>query len=93
MSEQKKTFIVTFQVKELENRKRIREALKEYPSFCPLSNSSWAINTTESAAEVRDKLKTSLEEGDRLYVISTGGEAAWRNAISKTHSDWLKKFI
>lgn len=93
MSDQSNTYIVIFQLAKLENRKQLREALKEYKIYCPLSNSSWAINTAESATSVRDTLKANMEEGDRLYVIKTNGEAAWKNSISQKHSDWLKKYL
>jgi hypothetical protein len=45
----------------------------------------------KNAAEVLDDLKVALESKDRLFVIRSGTAAAWMNAISQKHTDWLKK--
>jgi hypothetical protein len=45
----------------------------------------------KKAAEIRDDLKVALGNGDRIFVIRSGTEAAWLNAISQKHSDWLQK--
>lgn len=85
-------YIVTFQAKELETRQRIRAQLKTYPSYCPLHNTCWAIVTDEKAVDVRDALKSLLQAGDRLFVIRSGTEGAWRNVLGSTNSSaWLKK--
>lgn len=84
-------YIVSFQAKQLAVRQRLRERLKTYTKFCPINNTCWAIVTDQKASDVRDYLSDLLETGDRLFVIRSGTEAAWRNAISQKHSDWLKK--
>ena len=84
-------YIVSFQVKELAARDRLRAKLRSYPKYCPINNTCWAIVCEKKATEVRDELKESLAPGDRLFVIRSGTEAAWRSAISPKHSEWLKK--
>lgn len=83
-------YIVSFQAKQLAVRQRLRERLKTYPKYCPINNTCWAIVTDQKAAEIRDHLKEVLLSGDRLFVVRSGTEAAWRSAISPKHSEWLK---
>ncbi len=84
-------YIVSFQVASTETRNRLREELKTYPGYCPINNTCWAITTDKKASEVRDHLTTTLKRGDRIFVVRSGTEAAWRNAISEGHTAWLKK--
>jgi hypothetical protein len=68
-----------------------REALKAFAGYCPLNATSWAIVSDKKAAEVRDELKVGLGPSDRFFVIRSGTEAAWLNAYSEKHAEWLKK--
>jgi len=84
-------YIVSFQAKELAVRQRLREALRTYPKYCPINNTCWAVVADKKASEIRDDLTPHLKLGDRVFVIRSGTEAAWRSAISPKHSEWLKK--
>ncbi len=83
-------YIVSFQAKQLAVRQSLRERLKTYSKYCPINNTCWAIITDQKATEVRDHLVEVLAPGDRLFVVRSGTEAAWRSAISPKHSEWLK---
>jgi hypothetical protein len=39
--------------------------------------------------QIRDNLKSQMDGNDRLFVIKSGVEAAWSNAICK--NQWLKE--
>ena len=85
-------YIVSFQGKELATRQALRAQLKTYSSYCAINNTCWAIVTDKKAADVRDHLKEVLQPGDRLFVVRSGTEGAWRNAAGgTTASEWLKK--
>ena len=84
-------YIVIFELKDSAQLAGMREALKSFGFYCPLTARAWAIKTDMSAAQVRDKLTPAVGQGARLYVIRSGTEGAWRNAISLKHTDWLKK--
>jgi uncharacterized Zn ribbon protein len=64
-------------------------ALKAYGTWAKITESTWAIVTTDSAKEVRDSLGVHLHKGDRLFVVKSGVEAAWRNV--KCRDEWLKE--
>ena len=84
-------YIVSFQVKEVAVRQRLREKLRTYAKYCPINDTCWAVVSDKKATDVRDELKDVLAPGDRIFVIRSGTEAAWRSAISPKHSEWLKK--
>lgn len=84
-------YIVIFEVANAENRTKIRDALKTFGGYCPLTASSWAIGTAKKATEVTNELKKYIAKGDRIYVLKSGGEGAWVNSMGDKHTEWLKK--
>lgn len=84
-------YIVSFEVQNEATRNKIRERLKTFGGYCPINNTCWAITTDKKASEVRDTIAEVLVSGDRLFVIRSGTEAAWRNAYGEKNSEWLKK--
>jgi len=83
-------YIISFQIKQLSVRHRLREQLKTYSKYCPINNTCWAIVSDLKAKELRDELGDLLETGDRVFVIRSGTEAAWRGIIGPKNSEWLK---
>lgn len=65
------------------------EAIKAYGTWAHITESTWAIVTTESCTEVRDKLGQKLKPRDRLFVVKSSGIAAWKRVICK--NEWLKE--
>lgn len=84
-------YIVTFQTNSEESRQRVREHLKTYGRYCPIHNYCWAIKTDEKATQVRDKLKDVMKNGERVFVIRSGTEAAWFNSYGEKNNEWLKE--
>jgi hypothetical protein len=66
-------------------------AIKSYGTWAHINESVWAVVTAEKAVQVRDKLLTHIDTNDRLFVIKSGTEAAWRNPICK--NQWLKDHL
>lgn len=87
------TYIVTFEVIDIFRRNKVKERLKEFVYYCPIHDNAWAIRTEKKASEVRDFVTTVMTVTDRIFVIRTGTEAAWKNAYGTEHSDWLKKYL
>jgi len=85
------SYIVTFEVAKAEVKTALKDLLKSYGSYCPINETSWAIKTDKTATQVRDHLIPAIETGDRLFVIRSGTEAAWRNSYGDKFTDWLKK--
>ena len=86
-------YIVMFELKDPARRPALRDALRALPGFCPLTATAWAITSDKKAKEIRDELAGVLGPGDRLFVIKSGTEAAWRNSYGEKHNEWLKKHL
>ena len=88
-----KCYIVTFDVADVAVRERVRERLKTYVQWCPVHQHCWAIMSDQKAAQIRDYLTDLLDPDDRLFVVRSGVEAAWRNPYGPKNSEWLKKYL
>lgn len=84
-------YIVAFEVASPANKKKVKDGLKAYDFYCPINNNCWAIVTDKKATQVRDNLGAHILSSDRIFVVKSGVEAAWRNAYGKDNSDWLKE--
>ena len=84
-------YIVVFEVSDSTKREALRQSLKSFGGYCPLTPGSWAITTERKAEEVRDQLKGTIGPGDRLYVFRSGTEGAWLNSYGEENTEWLKK--
>lgn len=84
-------YIVTFEVADASNKATLKERLKAYGSYCPINDNCWAIVTNQTAAQVRDNLMAVIPVTDKIFVIKSGVEAAWRNVYGQENTDWLKE--
>ena len=92
MSAEMKTYVITFDVAADRTRELIRDYLKStYSTYCPIHKYCWAIVTADPAVKIRDKLSGFLNADDRLFIVRSGTEAAWRNSYGEDHNKWLKK--
>lgn len=73
------------------NYDSLYSALKQYAHWGKLTESAWAIVTSETYVQVRDNLKQYIDDNDRLIVIRAGKEAAWTKV--RASEEWVKKNI
>lgn len=66
-------------------------AIRSYGTWAQIHESVWAIVTESPATAVRDRLMLQMDTDDRLFVIKSGTEAAWRGVICR--SEWLKEHL
>jgi hypothetical protein len=73
-----------------EDYTRMIAAIKEdFSSWCHIEQSVWVVDTTMTAAEVRDHLKTVLNINDVLFVARLNGNwASWN--FGEQRNTWLK---
>ncbi|MFM7852290.1 MAG: hypothetical protein ACKO96_10350 [Flammeovirgaceae bacterium] len=88
-----KAFIISYDINNgtPEDYENVYEAIKEYGTWAHITESTWAIVTTERAKEVRDKLIDLMPTGSSIFVVKSGSVAAWRNVSCS--NDWLKKYL
>lgn len=82
------SYIISYDMVEGGNYDRLYGAIESYGTWAHITESTWAVETRDSATKVRDKLSQFLPGGSCLFVVRSGTEAAWRNVIC--HSQWLK---
>lgn len=70
------------------NYEQLYAAIRSYEKWAHINESMWAVVTNNSAVAIRDNLTQFLDANDRLFVIKSGIEAAWRNSLCK--NEWLK---
>jgi hypothetical protein len=84
-------YIVSFETNSNVTSNNVKEKLKTYGTYCPITDNCWAIVTSNSAAQIRDLIIPVLGSQDRIFVIRSGSEAAWRNTYGTKNSEWLKE--
>lgn len=82
-------YIISYDLRSTRNYDSLYGAIKSYGTWAHILESTWAIVTSKSAGEIRDHLMNFLDEDDRIFVIRSGAEAAWRGI--ECSSDWLKR--
>ena len=85
-----KVYQVSYDLRKQRNYDALYERIKSYGSWCHALESSWAIATDQTAAQVLDYLSPALDQDDGLLVTRLYGEAAWKGLDPKG-SDWLKR--
>ena len=85
------TYIISYDLVKERDYDTLYLAIKESKEWARISDSTWAVVTEESAVDLRDRLIKSMDVDDRLFVLKSGIESAWRN--SKCSNEWLKKWL
>ncbi|MBC7279836.1 hypothetical protein [Hoeflea sp.] len=80
-------YIVTYDLNRETSRPPILKDIKEYP-WAKLSESSYAIETSETPSQVFNRLKEHIDDNDNLYVITLKRPYAGRGP--KEVNDWLE---
>ena len=82
-------YIISYDLRKFRNYDALYNAIKSFGTWGKINESMWAIVTYQSSAQIRDYLLRYLDRDDRLFVIKSGGEAAWQNAIAD--DQWLRQ--
>jgi hypothetical protein len=84
-------FIISYDLTEGADYDGLAEAIKAYGTWAHITQSTWAVVTSDSAKDVRDYLLQFMPEGSRLFVARSGHQSAWVNVICR--SAWLKEHV
>ena len=84
-------YLICFEISSKDIKESFLEGVKSYGFYCPINETSWAVKTAKSASEIRDYLGPMLGATDRIFVLRSGTEAAWKNSYGTKHDDWLKE--
>jgi hypothetical protein len=83
-------YIVTFETRSEPSHQRVVDQLKVLGAYCPVHHYCWAVLTDKTAKELCDSVALVMEKGERIFVVRSGTEAAWRNAYGEKNNEWLK---
>jgi len=84
-----KCYIITYDLRKHRNYDALHNAIKAYGTWGKITESTWAIVTYQNSTQIRDYLLNFVDKDDRLFVIKSGGDAAWLNAIAEYN--WLQQ--
>ena len=84
-------YIISYDVAEEGDYNALHKAIQNYGTGAPVTESTWAVVTGYSAEVIRDRLSRYLPDGSRLFVIRSGVESAWWNALCD--NKWLKRSL
>ncbi len=85
-----KTFLISYDLIGQRDYPELIEAIKQYPFWAKPLESLWLIKTNETAAQVRDYLKSHIDDDDKLFVIDVTGTGWATYNISQRITDWMK---
>ena len=83
-----KCYLISYDLKGARDYASLYEAIKSYGTWAHILESTWAILTDQSAKEIREYLKGFLDQDDKIFIVKSGGEAAWKDVLCA--HDWLK---
>lgn len=66
-------------------------AIKSLGRWGMLTQSSWLVVTEWNIISIRDLLQSKIGSEDRLLVVLSGKQAAWKSIIAP--NDWIKTNI
>jgi len=81
-------YIISYDLRNKRDYEDLYEAIKSYGTWAHITESTWAVVTSKSATQVRDHLLGHIDDDDRIFVVKSGVEAAWRSVICR--NQWLK---
>lgn len=87
------TYIVSFEVGDLEKKETLKEKLRKYGIYCPIDDNCWAIVTDETPVQILNGLSEIVDTSDRIFVVRSGTYAAWQNAYGEKNTEWLKEHL
>lgn len=70
------------------NYQELYSALKSFPNWGRLTESTWAVISEKNSIEIRDYLLNFIDKNDRLIVILSGKSAAWTMCLA--NNEWIK---
>lgn len=82
-------YIISYDLVKERKYEELYAAIESYGTWAKITESTWAIVTDNTAIQVRDKLIGTIDGDDKLIVIKSGVEAAWRNISCS--NEWLQK--
>ncbi len=85
-----KVYQIDYDLRKQRDYAALYDRIRAYGTYCHALESTWAIATDQTAAQVRDYLSQAMDKDDGLLVTLLAGEAAWVGLTTEAGS-WLKQ--
>ncbi|MBL0162085.1 MAG: hypothetical protein IPP82_00165 [Xanthomonadales bacterium] len=85
-----KLYQIDYDLRKKRDYASLYERIRSYGTYCRALESTWIINTHQTAVQIRDHLAAAMDKDDGLLVTLMAGEAAWIGLGSEI-SNWLKQ--
>lgn len=83
-------YIVSYELKDpSRNYQGLIEEIKNSPGWAMITESSFIVDTQETAVSLRNRLNGKIDSNDIVYVCRLDREAAWYG-LSEDVSNWIK---
>ena len=87
------TYIVAFEVEDINQKNALKESIKKYGTYCPINDNCWAIVSEDTPVNIRDNLSSNIGVSDNIFIVRSGTYSAWRNLYGDKHTQWLKEHL
>lgn len=87
-----KTYIINYDLRQQRNYQVLYDVIQTHTRWAHVLESTWAIESNKTAAQIRDELSLYIDHDDGIIVTSAAGDAAWIG-LQNSVSDWLKQSI
>lgn len=85
-----KTYLVLFQISDLERSGRLISRIKNHGAWARLAETAWCVRLEGySASRLRDSLSQELIQGDRLFVVDISNSAWGSLFVPRVVTNWL----
>lgn len=81
-------YLISYDLLRSRDYESLYSVIKGYGTWAHIHESVWAVVTSQSAEQVRDYLSKYIDADDRIFVLNSGREAAWRGVLCD--STWLQ---
>lgn len=88
-----RTYLITYDINKPNEqfRERVLKAVKNFPNWARLSESSYAVAYDGDASSAWDFIAQFMDTNDRLFVIRLGPD--WKGYGPKQVTEWLVNFL
>jgi hypothetical protein len=84
------TYLISYDLIRGRDYERLIQAIKDYPNWAKPLESLWLIKTSETVAQVRDRLINHVDADDKIFVIDVTGRAWGTYNVNNEVIDWIK---
>lgn len=84
-----KIYQIDYDLRKQRDYESLYQRIKSYPNWCHALESTWLIQSDQSALQIHNHLFGVMDEDDGLLVTQITRDAAWIGVHPKV-SEWLK---